>query len=129
MDDARKLFGWWDHFEERTLRTVEEAKVSEGEGNKLTALYYFPAQEELPHPSEVTPQDFDAQMERLNKRVIALERVERERDEAEMALRMLVYRSRKGLMTTDEQWAAIDRIATRNANPLRSEPLAGLHSK
>lgn len=68
----RKLFGWWDHFYDRPYRTVEEAKVGQAEGNHLTALYYFPAESELPHPDDVAPQDFEAQMKRLNEKVIAL---------------------------------------------------------
>ena len=51
--------------------------------------------------------------------------VERERDEAEMALRMIVSRHRAGHQPPipDTFWPSLERIATRNANPLRTSPL------
>jgi hypothetical protein len=46
---------------------------------------------------------------------------EHQRDEAEMALRRIVYRHRKGLeLIRGPEVAALNAIAVRNANPLRA---------
>lgn len=51
---------------------------------------------------------------------------ERQRDEAEMALRRIVYRHRKGLeLIRDPEVAALNAIAVRNANPLRAADSSG----
>lgn len=50
-----------------------------------------------------------------------LREAERQRDEAEMVLRRIVYRRRKGLeLIQDSEVTAINGIAVRNANPMRS---------
>jgi hypothetical protein len=47
------------------------------------------------------------------------ERLERELADAEMMLRRLVYRHRKGIETSEEEWGHIARIASRNSSPHR----------
>lgn len=47
--------------------------------------------------------------------------VERERDEAEMALRQIVWRARRGAPDPAGWWPLIEKIATRNMTPLRGE--------
>lgn len=52
--------------------------------------------------------------------------VERERDDAEMAIRMMVSRHRGGHQPIPNTfWPALERIAKRNANPLRAESSEG----
>jgi hypothetical protein len=52
---------------------------------------------------------------------VRLRNAERERDEAEMVLRRIVYRRRKGLeLVGDAEFDSISAIAVRNASPLRS---------
>ena len=55
-----------------------------------------------------------------------LREAEHQRDEAEMVLRRIVYRRRKGLeLIRDAEVAAINAIAARNANPLRATDSSG----
>lgn len=66
-------------------------------------------------------QEFATMERELAEATRRISDVTRERDEAEMLLRVVLHRHRNGRLPAipDTFWGNVERIATRNASPLR----------